>query len=101
MSSRYAALAELGRQLRPGEPQDFVRQLAADNRFAAVLELIRHNREAFVDAASHQALAAHPGKQSHACGSIHALRVLEGQIQALIDRGESRPAMQEPSGMSD
>ena len=69
-------------------PQDelelHLRSLATDPRFAAVLRFIQKHRGEFVEAGCDQRLAADGNKQSHAWGSVFALRTLEEELRRIV-----------------
>lgn len=86
MASRYEALREEARKWKPAELQSQLRAVAADPRFAAVVGWLETNREAWGQSAAAQSLASNPGKQSHACGSLHLMNVLCAQLRAVLDK---------------
>lgn len=69
-------------------PQDelelHLRSLVTDPRFAAFLRLVQKQRSDFVEAGCDQRLAADGNKQSHAWGSVFALRTLEDELRRIV-----------------
>lgn len=61
-----------------------LRSLCADPRFAAVLRLVQKHRGEFVEAGCDQRLAADGNKQSHAWGSVYALKTLEEELRRIV-----------------
>lgn len=57
-----------------------LRSLGSDPRLAAVLWLLAKQADGFVADACHQNMAKDPGKQSHALGSVFALRHFTGVV---------------------
>jgi hypothetical protein len=70
-----------------------IRQLAADDRFAAVVALVIQLQDDWDATASSQALAACHGKLAHAAGSKHAMNVLRGRLQILLSGERQDPAV--------
>lgn len=84
-----------GRSLRPTDAGEFLRQLARDERWPAVIKLIDEQRSEYVMEASKQSNATHPGVQAHAMGSVHALQVLLEVLSAAAEKPR-KPRRQQP-----
>lgn len=86
------------RKLTDKQIAQFIRILAAEPRFDAVVQLLDRNLEQWIVAASDQKLADSPGKTTHALGSVHAVRMLLAQIDNAVNKPgrESGPKMEPP-----
>lgn len=83
--TRYEELLQEAKNFRPGQVEAQMRVLARDDRFAAVVAWLQGNLEAFTAAACAQKLADSHGRQSHAAGSVYALRIMDGQLRTAVE----------------
>lgn len=79
------------------ERDRILRQMKRDPRLAALLDFIAQQEDEFVESACSQAMAADPGKQSHAAGSVYAMRTLSEALLTLVNSPEPG-AVKKPSG---
>ncbi len=92
----YEELMEAGRRLTPKQVEGQLRELARDDRFAAVLAWLERNHRAWVASVSDQRLAKDHGALAHASGSLHALELLTAQLQTtLATSGGKRQSLSE------
>jgi hypothetical protein len=95
--SPYDELLAKAKGYRPGQAEADMRVLARDERFAAVVAWMQGNLEAFTEAACAQKLADSHGRQSHAAGSVYALRVMQGQLRTAVEPPRrTQPPVEEP-----
>jgi len=92
----YQDLLNKARALKPEEINGNLLSLMGDARFAAVVAWLEANREEFVALGSSQKLSKEHGPLAHCQGSIHALRVLEGQLKHLLDPRPPRRSPEPP-----
>lgn len=81
----FDEMLDRARRYRPEQIAGDLRALSKDRRFPAVVAWIHNNLEGFAAASCQQSLAGDPGKITHAAGSHHALRVLEGQLRTAVN----------------
>lgn len=71
------------RSLSERDASEFLRQLAQDERWIAVIKMVDEHREGYIVEASKQSNATHAGVQAHAMGSVFALQVLLENLSAV------------------
>lgn len=94
---RWREIDQRARELMDGEPKvmiELLRQLARDERFPAVVALLRQLELEWGATASAQAMAACHGKLAHANGSHFGVRHAIARLQTTLS--ESSAAGMEP-----
>lgn len=82
---KFSELSALADRMSTEERDETIRQLALDARFAAVVALVRSEREGYVVAGSQQKLATHHGCLAHNGGSVFALDCLQGALRGICE----------------
>jgi hypothetical protein len=88
--TRFDVLLRQGRVMKDEEQEAAVRALFLDERFAGVIGFVERIKREYVDASCDQSLASSPGKQSHAWGSVDALRALMDRLREATARGSRK-----------
>lgn len=96
--SDFDEMLDRARRMKWPQVQSSIKSLARDSRFEAVVAWLYQVKEGFAEASSHQDIAGNPGKITHAAGSHHALRVLEGQLRRMVDPQKTTAPMEQQGG---
>lgn len=91
----YLEALELNHR-RPAERDALLRQLARDDdRYRAVLALLLDDKQGYVQAIATQELAEHHGCLEHCAGSLYAIDLLLGNLEAALQPPPTRPKTEE------
>ena len=94
---KFAKLEQLANALTPEEASAQLRSLAADPRFAAVVWLVKDQKELASDSSARLDFANNHGCLAHAAGVRYGMLELEGKIKQITDPPKNRGAQSPPA----